>query len=125
MTSRSIPPASDIFAEMPVPAPPPTIGFPASTLARSFSRIVWRANMVGQKFQGLAAPRSHALRGDARPDAPRRRANAHNTPADTKTRTSGLSNSGRKAPDSWRGTIRLVCDGDSVRRLPQCVETFV
>src|SRR5262245_22326205 len=45
MTSRSIPPASDILAEMPVPAPPPTIGLPAATLARSFSRMVWRGNM--------------------------------------------------------------------------------
>src|SRR4029450_2415855 len=45
MTSRSIPPASDIFAEMPVPAPPPTIGLPSATLARSLSRTAWRGNM--------------------------------------------------------------------------------
>src|SRR5262245_60240528 len=45
MTSRSIPPASDILAEMPVPAPPPTIGLPTATLARSFSRIDWRENI--------------------------------------------------------------------------------
>jgi hypothetical protein len=31
MMMRSIPPISAHFAEMPVPAPPPTIGLPAAT----------------------------------------------------------------------------------------------
>src|SRR5687767_9382640 len=39
MTMRSTPPASSHFAEMPVPAPAPTIGRPASILERSRLRI--------------------------------------------------------------------------------------
>src|SRR5512139_1961524 len=35
MIARSAPPASAILAEMPVPAPQPTIGTPAATWARS------------------------------------------------------------------------------------------
>ena len=48
MTMRSMPPASSHLAERPVPAPPPMIGWPASTIARNFFRISARgmAGMV-------------------------------------------------------------------------------
>src|SRR6185369_15238541 len=43
MTMRSIPPASSHFAERPVPAPPPTIGWPLAIMPRNFSIMSLRA----------------------------------------------------------------------------------
>src|SRR3954462_4556685 len=44
-----MPPASSHLAERPVPAPPPTMGWPAATLPRKLSRMVFRA-MRGMVF---------------------------------------------------------------------------
>src|SRR4051812_23473109 len=43
MTMRSIPPASSHLAERPVPAPPPTIGWPLAIMPRNFSIMSLRA----------------------------------------------------------------------------------
>src|SRR5918994_6963824 len=43
MMMRSMPPASSALAERPVPAPPPTIGWPRAIMSRNFSRILARA----------------------------------------------------------------------------------
>ena len=43
MMIRSMPPASSHLAERPVPAPPPTIGTPSTTIFLNFSRILARA----------------------------------------------------------------------------------
>src|SRR4051812_17029541 len=43
MTMRSIPPASSHLAERPVPAPPPTIGWPFAIMPRNFSSMSLRA----------------------------------------------------------------------------------
>src|SRR5688572_12081832 len=48
--SRSMPPASAHLAEMPVPAPPPTIGLPAATWARSRLRISSRAKRLMRRI---------------------------------------------------------------------------
>src|SRR5581483_6287978 len=45
MMIRSMPPSSAHLADSPVPAPPPTIGRPAATWARSRARISSRGNM--------------------------------------------------------------------------------
>src|SRR5690349_19011123 len=42
MTMRSMPPASSHLAERPVPAPPPTIGWPRAIMSRNRVRISWR-----------------------------------------------------------------------------------
>ena len=44
-----MPPASDILALIPVPAPPPIIGFPAATLARRRERIASRGYAVDRE----------------------------------------------------------------------------
>src|SRR5690242_13535657 len=43
MTIRSMPPASSHLADRPVPAPPPTIGWPLAIMSPNFWRIVLRA----------------------------------------------------------------------------------
>src|SRR6478672_9417663 len=45
-----MPPASDILALMPVPAPPPMIGWPAATFARSRVRIWSRGKSAMTAF---------------------------------------------------------------------------
>src|SRR5262245_29071340 len=48
---RSIPPASSLLAEMPVPAPPPMIGSPRATLARRRFRMPERElSVAGAAF---------------------------------------------------------------------------
>ena len=46
MTIKSIPPASSHLALMPVPAPPPMIGTPASTFARKRSMTARRDSVI-------------------------------------------------------------------------------
>src|SRR5689334_24435373 len=67
MTMRSIPPASSHLAERPVPAPPPTIGWPLAIMPRNFSRMSLRAILgmgsapvVDEVEEGL-----HQRRGEA------------------------------------------------------------
>src|SRR5947207_15692196 len=46
MMRRSMPPSSAHLALIPVPAPPPMIGLPAATWARSRARMSSRVNMI-------------------------------------------------------------------------------
>src|SRR6516165_9366508 len=57
MTIRSMPPASSHLAEMPVPAPPPTMGRPAATLARRRWRIADRLVSTGMVFVRTSSTR--------------------------------------------------------------------
>src|SRR6185503_4130761 len=61
---RSIPPASSLLAEMPVPAPPPMIGSPRATLARrrltmAARELVTRDEDAAAAFFGLMAGGSY------------------------------------------------------------------
>src|SRR5450759_4652249 len=71
MIIRSAPPASAVFAVMPVPAPQPTIGVPASICARRRRRISLRGmngmsvllRTVGCQRPWLSAPGEHLEQG--------------------------------------------------------------
>src|SRR6516164_9294854 len=80
---RSMPPASSHFAESPVPAPPPMIGWPRRTMSRNRSINMCRSTrgmsglgsyfqeMVGKRFgerlviDGEGQPQELAVRGRA------------------------------------------------------------
>src|SRR4051794_15672975 len=62
MTMRSTPPASSHFAEIPVPAPAPMIGRPASALARRRSRMMDRAIPIGVSHVRVRRYRCYFMR---------------------------------------------------------------